>query len=135
MYNPYVSGVKHYKESNAYLVVIPSYYFGSNVSSWYETEVGKYYVEVLSKSSENIVGIYIYHTQDGDNVYKIHEIFTLMSQFNQEYFNEILTFTQCFTCNRIASVFSNFHNFNSIIMFNNTSTQYCNNCFNVNKKE
>ena len=36
-------GVKHYEEGDAYLIVIPRYYFGNDIASWFNTKVGEYY--------------------------------------------------------------------------------------------
>ena len=46
--------------------------------------------------------IYIYYTGNGDEKYKISEIFEFMLKHID--FDEILTFSQCFTCNKIATV-------------------------------
>ena len=72
-----ICGVSQYKENDAHLIVIPSYYFGSYIDSWLKTEVGEYYHSVLSQINKRIKGIYIYHTEDGDDKYKISDIFNL----------------------------------------------------------
>ena len=72
-------GVSQYEE-NDHLIVIPRYYFGSYIDSWFKTEVGEYYHSVLSQINKKIKGIYIYHTEDGDDKYKISDIFEFMLQ-------------------------------------------------------
>ena len=32
-------GVKHYEEGDAYLIVIPRYYFVDDIASWFNTQV------------------------------------------------------------------------------------------------
>ena len=63
-------GVNQYEENDAHLIVIPRYYFGSYIDSWFKTEEGEYYHSVLSQINKKIKGIYIYHTEDGDDKYK-----------------------------------------------------------------
>ena len=45
-------GVKHYEEGDAYLTVIPRYYFGNDIASWFNTEVGEYYNSILTESNK-----------------------------------------------------------------------------------
>ena len=47
--------VQHYKDDDdAYLVVIPRYYFGNDIQNWSKTEVGEYYAEILREKTEKI---------------------------------------------------------------------------------
>ena len=41
--------VSQYEENDAHLIVIPRYYFGGYIDSWFKTEVAEYYHSVLSQ--------------------------------------------------------------------------------------
>ena len=108
----FTCNVQHYKNDDydAYLVVIPRYYFGNDIQNWSKTEVGEYYAEILTEKTEKIKGIYIYHTEDVNDWQKMEIILEFMKK--QENENEWITFAQCFSCNRIATVGSKIHDFN-----------------------
>ena len=44
----FTCNVQHYKD-DAYLVVIPRYYFGNDIQNWSKTEVGEYYAKTLTE--------------------------------------------------------------------------------------
>ena len=122
-------GVSQYEESDAHLIVIPRYYFGSYIDSWFKTEVGEYYHSVLSQINKKIKGIYIYHTEDGDDKYKISDIFELMPKNMEKYTDDIFTFAQCSTCNKIGIVGLKTLDYNYILTFNRMCTRPCHECY------
>ena len=121
-------GVKHYEEGDAYLIVIPIYYFGNGIASWFNTKVGEYYNSILTESNKRIKRIYIYHTENGDDKYKISDIFEFMLKHVMD-FDEILTFSQYFTCNKIATVGTQIYDFNYILTFKDSCTCNCHDCY------
>ena len=124
----FTCNVQHYKDDDdAYLVVMPRYYFGNNIQNWSKTEVGEYYVEILTEKTEKIKGIYIYHTEDGNDWQKIENILEFMKK--QENENEWITFAQCFSCNRIATVGSKIYDFNYILTVLDICTKNCHDCY------
>ena len=124
----FTCNVQHYKDhDDAYLVVITRYYFGNDIQNWSKTEVGEYYAEILTGKTEKIKGIYIYHTEDGNDWQKIENILEFMKK--QENENEWITFTQCFSCNRIATVGSKIYDFNDIITLLDICTKNCHDCY------
>ena len=121
----FTCNVQQYEDDDdAYLVVIPRYYFGNDIQNWSKTEVGEYYAEILTEKTEKIKGIYIYHTEDG-NDRKQKNILEFMKK--QE--NEWITFAQCFSCNRIATVGSKIYDFNYIITVLDICTKNCHDCY------
>ena len=77
----FTHNVQHYKDDDdAYLVVIPRYYFGNDIQNWSKMDLGEYYVEILREKTEKIKGIYIYHTEDGNDWQKIENIFEFMKK-------------------------------------------------------
>ena len=136
-----LNNVKHYASEDTYLIVIPRYYFGNQIAFWQDTEVGKYYHELLSQRTQKHKGIYIYHTEDGDAEPNISQILkfiqgpkkTLLTSQNFEFIHKIeeplFTFAQCFTCNRVATVASQPFDFNFILMLCGNCTKYCHDCY------
>ena len=122
-------GVSQYEENDAHLIVIPRYYFGSYIDSWFKTEVGEYYHSVLSQINKKIKGIYIYHTEDGDDKYKISDIFEFMLKNMEKYTDDILTFAQCSICNKIGIVGLKTSDYNYILTFNGMCTCHCHECY------
>ena len=53
-------GVSQYEENDAHLIVIPRYYFGSYIDSWFKTEVGEYYHSVLSQINKKKLKKFIF---------------------------------------------------------------------------
>ena len=125
----FICKVQHYKDDDddAYLVVIPRYYFGNDIQNWSKTEVGEYYAEILTEKTEKIKGIYIYHTKDGTDWQKIENILEFMKK--QENENEWITFAQRFSCNRIATVGSKIYDFNYILTVFDICTKNCYDCY------
>ena len=121
-----LNNVKHYASADIYLVVIPRYYFGNQIGCWQDTEVGQYYYELLTQREQKHKGIYIYHTEDGDAEPNISQILKFMKQTMKE---PLITFTQCFTCNRVATVTSKPFDFNFILMLCGNCTKYCHDCY------
>ena len=52
-------GVKLYEEWDTYWIIIPRYYFGNDIASWFNTEVGEYYSSILNESNKEIKGIVV----------------------------------------------------------------------------
>ena len=120
-------GVSQYEKNDAHLIVIPRYYFGSYIDSWFKTEVGEYYHSVLSQINKNIRGIYTYHTEDGDDKYKISDIFEFMLINMEKDTDDILIFAQCSTCNKIGIV--GLKTLDYILTFNGMCTCHCHECY------
>ena len=117
--------VQHYTDEHVYLIVIPRYYFGNDIANWNKTKIGEYYTEILTESPEEVTGIYIYHTEDGDDSEKILKILNFMRNYEKEQF----TFAQCFTCNKIATVGSQIYDFNYILTVLDICTKNCHDCY------
>ena len=117
--------VQQYTDEHVYLIAIPRYYFGNDIANWNKTEVGKYYTEILTESAEEVTGIYIYHTEDGDDAEKIFKILNFMRNYEKEQF----TFAQCYTCNKIATVGPKIYDFNYILTVLDICTKTCHDCY------
>ena len=81
----------------------------------------------MAEKTEKIKEIYIYHTEDGNDWQKIENILEFMKK--QENENEWITFAQCFSCNRIATVGSKIYDFNYILTVLDICTKNCNDCY------
>ena len=119
--------IQHYKDENVYLIVAPRFYFTPDIGFWYMTDVGEYICEFLTKEPDKHIGIYMYHTEDGDDQAHVSKILEYMTKYGKDDTEPVFTFTQCLTCNRIGSV-GDVKDFNSILMFSSDCTKRCHAC-------
>lgn len=118
------NNIKYYKIYDIYLAVAHIFNFDS-LEYWDSNEVGDSIIEHLLARPEKYIGIYIYHTEDGDNINYVAEVLECM---NEDENDLMMTFTQCFTCHKIGCIGQSETNLNEIIMFGDSCTPYCNEC-------
>ena len=76
--------------------------------------VGQYINDFLIDRPEFELGIYIFHTENGDEHEKVSKMIEFMLQ-NDEDLCTIYTFAQCPSCKEIGTISEKFTNFNFII--------------------
>lgn len=120
--------IQHYKDKNVHLIVAPRYYFTPDIGFWYLTDVGDHIAELLINDGAKYIGIYMYHTEDGDDQANISKILEYMVKYGEDNKEPVFTFAQCLTCNKVGSV-GYIKNFNNIEMFSSDCTRKCDNCY------
>ena len=114
--------VKHWREEDTYLISLPSYYFKSSIKNWYITNVGQYFHSFLLSQPEQKRVLYIFYTDTGDCHNNISKIFEFIIKNKEKCVDEIIVFSQCFSCNEIGTVNEKFKDFNLIL------EEKCNKC-------
>ena len=111
-------------DESSYLIIIPKYYFKEDIEYWIFSEVGCYYQELLTHSSQDKRAIFIFNSH-GDSQDNILTILEFMQHNKEDCENLFYTFTQCLICNELGTLKQKFTKFNFI------QNGICENCTNL----
>lgn len=120
--------INQYKTDDICLITAPRFYFVPDIFDWDLTCVGEHIRRMLCGSGKKYIVLYMYHTEDGNNDEHVNKVLDFMKNNGESSDEPVITFAQCVSCNRIATLGQLFDNFNFIPFYLGDVSKKCYDC-------